>query len=497
MKIVDYHNNVLYIKFGVPRSEFYFILKQIKLLQGARFDAISQQWIALSNKSNIDQLFELGFIPTQTVKDMWKKTPQFIIPKTPRKEINLDLLSRNLRKYQLRGIEFLEAVNGNGIIGDAPRLGKSAQALGYCLLHPEFKRILIVCPSNVKIGWQREIKKWVYTDAHIIYGKTIYPLVREKYIIINYDIFYAWKEELKTYNFDVIIVDELHYLGNKIQYNAKAGIKIPVKRTRAFEELSNKIKHVILLSGTPIKAAPIQFFTVLHAIAPTVFSNEWYYKQHFCGPRATQYGMDYSGASNSEELVAKIAPFMIRRRKEDVFIELPLKQRIIVNFDKDNSEKREQELHEKILWIEDFLKSGEKLIVFAWHREICEKIHDYFKEKSILIYGGIDSREREKRRISFQTNNKKQLLVGQVLSINVGIDLSAADVVAFVEFPYNPGDLEQAEERVFMPGDGKQRITIYYLVGKDSPEERIAEILETKNQIVSRIVDNKYADRIF
>jgi SNF2 family DNA or RNA helicase len=63
--------------------------------------------------------------------------------------------------------------------------------------------------------------------------------------------------------------------------------------------------------------------------------------------------------------------------------------------------------------------------------------------------------------------------------------------------PFNPGDAEQAEERVFLPGDGKQRITVYYLVGKESPEEKIAEILENKNQIVTKVLDNRVADKLF
>jgi SNF2 family DNA or RNA helicase len=48
-----------------------------------------------------------------------------------------------------------------------------------------------------------------------------------------------------------------------------------------------------------------------------------------------------------------------------------------------------------------------------------------------------------------------------------------------------------------LPGDGKQRITVYYLVGKESPEEKIAEILENKNQIVTKVLDNKVADKLF
>lgn len=499
MKSLDYSKNLLIIKFLVPRSDFGYILNVVRSLQGRNFDAVNKQWTALATQANIDKLIDAGFTPSLAVKQMWDRAPTFTIAETPRKEINHALLPDKIRDYQIRGVEFLEAVNGNGIVGFAPRLGKSLTALAYCMQHPEYKRILIGCPSNVKIVWEREIRKWLHEDSVVLYGRTPYSLnmINLRFYIVNYDILYDWKEILKEKKFDVMIMDESHYLCNSKMYNAELKAKVPVKRTQAFLELSKVVPHKILLSGTAIKAAPVQFFTSLHAIAPTVFPNEWKYKQHYCNPRHTQYGWDFSGLSNADELIAKISPYMIRRRKEDVLTDLPVKQRIIVSFAKDDSENREQELKEKIAWIADYLASGEKLVVFAWHREVCESIYSAFSKQAVLVYGGIDSKKKTERQDKFQNDTKIRLFVGQVISANVGIDLSAADTVAFVEMPFNPGDAEQAEERVFMPGDGKQRITVYYLVGKESPEEKIAEILENKNQIVTKVLDNKVADKLF
>ena len=499
MKKVSLHDGFFLAQFSVSPKEFKFVLGYVKAIKGSRFHPYHKGWLIPASSENMAKLVHLGFSFMDEIKAVYEIKQQFVIPETPRKDVNHALLPKEIRDYQIRGVEFLEAVDGKGIVGDAPRLGKTLQALGYTMLHPGFKRVLIVCPSNVKIGWESEIQKWLHESSIILYGQTPFSLsgIKERFFVVNYDILFDWKEELKLLGFDLIVVDELHYLGNRKRYDPKTKMRVPVQRTLAFEELMKKIPHRILLSGTAIKAAPVQFFTALHAVAPKVFPSEMAYKKKFCDPKQTLYGMDYTGLSNAEELISLIAPYMIRRRKEDVLSELPEKQRIVVDFDKDGSEGREQELADKLRWIEDFLVSGEKLVVFAWHRDICKAVHDRFKDRSVLVYGGIDSREREKRREKFQTDNKTQLFVGQVVSANVGIELSAADTVAFVELPYNPGDLEQAEERVFMPGDGKQRITVYYLVGKDSPEENIAMILENKNKIVSKVLDNKNATVIF
>jgi len=499
VKSLDYANNLLYIKFLVPRSDFNYILNVVRSLQGRNFDAANKQWTALASQPNINKLLDAGFCLTDNVKRIWEKAPQFVIQETPRKEINYALLPDKIRDYQIRGVEFLEAVDGNGIVGFAPRLGKSLTALAYCLQHPEYKRILIGCPSNVKIVWEREIHKWTKEEAVTLYSRNPVMLNKfdAKFFIVNYDILYDWKEALKEVKFDVMIMDESHYLCNMKMYNAEQKKQVPVKRTAAFMELAKGIPHKILLSGTAIKAAPVQFFTSLHTIAPTIFPNEWKYKQKFCGPKHTYYGWDFTGLSNADELISLISPYMIRRRKEDVLTDLPIKQRIVVSFAKDDTANREQELKEKIAWIADYLDSGEKLVVFAWHREVCESIYSAFPKQAVLVYGGIDNKKKTALQDKFQSDNKIRLFVGQVISANVGIDLSAADTVAFVEMPFNPGDAEQAEERVFLPGDGKQRITVYYLVGKESPEEKIAEILENKNQIVTRVLDNKVADKLF
>jgi SWI/SNF-related matrix-associated actin-dependent regulator 1 of chromatin subfamily A len=111
----------------------------------------------------------------------------------------------------------------------------------------------------------------------------------------------------------------------------------------------------------------------------------------------------------------------------------------------------------------------------------------------------------------------------------VGITLTAASNLAIVEFPWSPADLEQCEGRIDRIGQKADNITIYYLVGAGTVDESTAEllneknkilgqtldgveggllfndisemliagILENKNQIVTKVLDNKVADKLF
>ena len=492
MKKFDYKDNKLIIKFSVDSYDFPHVLAVVKSLENRQFDAINKVWIASATEKNITVLLDNDF---QASPNVPRKDVPYVIAKTPQKEVDRSKLPIKMRPYQIKGVSFLEAVDGNGIIGDAPRLGKSLQAIGYCMLHPEYERILIICPANVKIVWKDQIQEWLQEKSLLLYGKTPYNLnnIKERVVIVNYDILYNWLLVLLNIKFDVLIVDEFQYLCNDTIYNSKLKKTVLVKRTVAYKKLGAHILHKPHLSGTPIKSGPYQFFNSLHIIAPKVFNTKWKYLQYYCAPKMTKYGWDFSGMTmaHADELYKKISPYMIRRKKEDVFTDLPKKQRIVVRFEEDKSEDKKNELKEKIEWIKDFLDSGEKLVCFAWNRNICESIYNVFKSKAVLVYGGISSIQKDKLQQKFQNDPHIQLFVGQIISTNVGISLSAADTVAFVQLPYNPADLEQAEERVFMPGDGKEHITIYYFVGENSKEEKIALNIDRKDNIVLKTVDNK------
>jgi len=88
------------------------------------------------------------------------------------------------------------------------------------------------------------------------------------------------------------------------------------------------MKRLMLLSGTPMLARPIEMFNHLRMLRPDIFNNYFSFADRYCDPKEGAYGKDYSGSSNVRELHLSLAKrLMIRRLKKDVLKDLPPKLR--------------------------------------------------------------------------------------------------------------------------------------------------------------------------
>ena len=102
-----------------------------------------------------------------------------------------------LYNFQRNGVNWLDKVNGIGLLLDEMGLGKSCQAVTYCKINTELRPVLVICPASLKLNWQREIEKWSNEESYIIYGKKSSYIPSYPWYIINYDIL---AEEMKIGN---------------------------------------------------------------------------------------------------------------------------------------------------------------------------------------------------------------------------------------------------------------------------------------------------------
>lgn len=410
----------------------------------------------------------------------------------------------------------------NGIV--VHNCGKTVQAIGYAKLHEDLRPILVVCPASVKINWQREIIKWAHEEPEIVYGITPYSLNKDaKWFIINYDIIKDWEEHLQTIGIKAIVIDEAQFISNN-----------SALRTKAIKSLRKSYKSIplICLSGTPIRNRPSEFFTILNLIAPNVFPNRWKYLNRYCAPYNNGFGWVFNGASNVEELHEMIEPYMIRRQKADVLKDLPAKMKTIVplalqevdmkNYRDAEGEFREwlennkttiiqeQEQLEKLKqlaylakrnsmlkWIDDFLSTGEKLVVMAYHTMAIDDIFSKFRNVAVRLDGKTSQSDRQVAIDRFQNDPSVKLFVGQIQAAGVGITLTAASSLAFAEFTFTPADHLQAEDRIHRIGQSAEMVNIYYLVGVSTVDEKMAKMIDHKNNVVSKIVDGKENKEFF
>jgi hypothetical protein len=147
-----------------------------------------------------------------------------------------------------------------------------------------------------------------------LYGTKPRLLDRSCSYIINWDILTHWVKELSATGFECIIGDEAQAIGNPDS-----------KRALAFRQLAAVIPECIVMSGTPARSRPAQFWTMVSCIEPQMFPNYKSFLWRYTNVKDTPWGIQFDGARNVRELHAKLVSVMLRRTKADVMKDLPPK----------------------------------------------------------------------------------------------------------------------------------------------------------------------------
>jgi SWI/SNF-related matrix-associated actin-dependent regulator 1 of chromatin subfamily A len=403
----------------------------------------------------------------------------------------------------------------------------------------QVRRVIILCPANLKINWLREARKWLVGDYSVGIAQGDY-LPDTDIVIINFDIIARHVRQLQEMNADVYIVDESHYLKNPDSKRSKAALSI-------------KAKCNLFLTGTPILNRPVELFPLLSALDPERWSNFWLFAKRYTNARPNGFGHDFSGASNLGELQEILrSTVMIRRLKKDVLEELPPKRRQIVELDNKkvldliNQERRQatlfremqremmisetiartfespkefkeklSRLHsEKSQSLRDYARARRrlalakaydaaefirmyldadpayKLVVFCHHLELVEIIYRAFENRAVFLVGDMSIEEKQKSIDDFQQRADIQLFVGTMGACREGHNLTAGSHIIFVEPDPTPGRMTQAEDRCHRIGQ-KSSLLIQHLVYNGSIDVSVIRTAVRKQEIVDRALDIK------
>jgi len=152
-------------------------------------------------------------------------------------------------------------------------------------------------------------------------------------------------------------------------------------------------------------------------------------------------------------------------------------------------------LNTAIDWIKDFLESGEKLVVFAHHRDIILRIAKQFPGCAVVAG---DTKDRMSEVDRFQNDPNCRLFIGSIEAAGVGLTLTAASNVAFLEYPWRPADFDQAVDRLHRIGQ-KSSVTVWCLIasvnGIKTIDERIISTLQKKRSVVDAILDGESVEK--
>lgn len=429
-------------------------------------------------------------------------------------DIKIEGLGGTLRPFQKGGVKYA-VENERVIIADPPGLGKTVQGIGWVHLVQKFP-VLVVAPKRALDVWDRHILghpetkqvSWLpyiaQDEVVSLHGRSPIKIPDSvAFVLISWDNLSAWEEQIRKGGFGMYIFDEIH--------KAKNGGSA---RGRAAYNITAKSKWTLGLSGTPFLNRPEEIYQPLRILRQDkAFGDWWAFAHRYCNAHKSTFGLDTSGASNLDELNDRMrAICYVRRKREDVFDELPPKIRAAVPIRLSNWPEYQRAEADLAKWLgeqaaqdKEFLKSIghlgkdeqfqmrvtraksveqqkrrtirlqrfwalKKLAAKGKMDETLKLIADLNEmgEKTVTFAWHRDIQDELAERIPnsvhiFSADSDKEALAAQdafqhgsdVMNIiccfgaNEAITLNASTNVVFAEFAWGPGTQEQAEDRVY------------------------------------------------
>ena len=510
------------------------IVDRVRQIPGRRFDGAKKVWI-VPTRSRVDlerMIYQIRqFENINWVNGTEKKEEDiaYDIPELPDLTVPHNLKIQPY-PYQLkgiaRGLELKRFMNC-----DEPGLGKTLQSIATINLADAFP-CLVVCPSSLKINWQREWEKFTDKKAMILTDKVrdtwtfFFQTGMHQVFIVNYESLKKYfvqrikKAEGWTLRdvefrnsinlFKSVIIDESHRCKSASTQQAKFCKGICTGK-----------EWVIELTGTPVVNRPKDLIPQL-AILDRMNDFGGY------KPFVDRYCSGQREASNLRELNFNLWKYcMFRREKSLVLTDLPDKIRQVNTCEITNRKEymdAERDLimylqkykdadddkiakamrgevmvrinilrqisargkvRDVIEFVKDFRENGKKIILFCSLHEVVDQLKRYFP--TAVSVTGRDSQDEKQRAVdAFQNNPKADIIICSIKAAGVGLTLTASSNVAFVEFPWTYADCCQCEDRAHRIGQ-KDSVTCYYFLGRRTIDEKVYRIIQEKKNIANAV----------
>ncbi len=416
------------------------------------------------------------------------------------------------------------------LLADEMGLGKTVEALGVVNADETARRVLVVCPASLKLNWARECERWLVGDRVVGVAGRTYPEDADV-VIVNYEILGKWRAQLRE-PWDVLVVDECHYVKNK-----------QAKRSKRLYALEARRK--LFLTGTPILNRPVELWAIVNYLAPEEFPAFWPFAKRYCKPCKNRYGWDFGGADNLDELHERLCgTIMVRRTKAQVLDDLPPKRRQVIELASDGVsgliaveteawEEHRRRLAElraigrgkrgasdaevaalragvnmafgelaklrqatalaKVPLVLEHIRAvlddtGGKVVVFAHHRAVVAELAEPFDDVAVTLTGDDDVATRQAAVDRFQEDPSCRVFVGSITAAGFGLTLTASSNVVFAELDWVPAHLTQAEDRTHRIGQ-RESVLVQHLVLQDSLDARMVGALLRKQRVIDEVVD--------
>jgi len=443
-------------------------------------------------------------------------------------------LKASLRHYQRQGLSwllYLDGKNMGGCLADDMGLGKTIQIIALLLMQKErgnYGPSLVVMPTSLLFNWEAELKKFApslkvlllygWDRLQAMQGMDNYDVVLTTYGSLLGDISFLRKKQ-----FNLVVLDESQQIKN-----------IDSQRYEAVNALRSRNRFI--LTGTPVENNTRDLYAQLSFACPGLLGSKRSFRDLFAIPIDK-----FKSSRNARELQQRVAPFILRRLKEDVLRELPPKTEIVLHCPMNEEQRKvyDDEVKEFRDYIEGktdeavmrtdihILKSltrlrqvcdsplllkeektytsrsskievlmeqlelrsaNHKILVFSQFVSMLELIKKELDEKGMpccILTGSTKDREAVVR--EFEEREEVRVFLISLKAGGTGLNLARADYVFIVDPWWNPAVENQAIDRAYRIGQDKKVVAVR-LVCPGTIEEKMLQLQQGKRELSDQLV---------
>ncbi|SFH37229.1 DEAD/DEAH box helicase [Pseudomonas sp. NFACC45] len=449
-------------------------------------------------------------------------------------------LKAMLRPYQLEGLNWMQTLRElevGGILGDDMGLGKTLQTLAHLLCEKQAGRLdvpaLAVMPTSLIPNWLDEAARFTpQLKVVALHGAarqkdfaslTQYDLILTTYALLPRDL-----EVLKPQAWSVLILDEAQNIKNPTSKTAQAARELNARQR-------------LCLSGTPLENHLGELWSLFHFLLPGWLGDSKSFNRDYRTPIEK-----HGNSERMRHLTARIKPFLLRRKKEQVATELPPKTEIVHWVDLSDGQRdvyetvrvaMDKKVRDEIArsgvarsqiiildallklrqvccdlrllntaqtakalrsgsgklvslmeMLEELLSEGRKILLFSQFTSMLALIEEELQKRSFdysLLTGSTTDRRTPVR--DFQSG-KVSLFLISLKAGGTGLNLTAADTVIHFDPWWNPAVENQATDRAYRIGQNKP-VFVYKLIARGTVEEKMQALQQDKAALAGSVLD--------
>ncbi|MFP4235864.1 MAG: DEAD/DEAH box helicase, partial [Nitriliruptoraceae bacterium] len=447
-------------------------------------------------------------------------------------------IAGELRPYQQRGVAWLQRLSElgmGGVLADEMGLGKTLQAIALLTSRPQDRPHLVVCPTSVVGNWERELARFAPGVEVVRHHGTDRAVTSRSFrpgavVVTSYALLRRDLGLLEDATWDVVVLDEAQQIKNPSSKGARAARALTA-RTR------------VAMTGTPLENRLSELWAIIDVTNPGLLGTQRAFTERYGVPIERWHDQEAAG-----RLRRLIAPFVLRRRKDDpeVAVDLPAKQELTVTcgltreqaalyqatveeaFGSDALGGTAFERRGRILALLTALKqicnhprqylrddgalagrsgklaratellselvdAGDRVLVFTQYREMGTLLAKHLEDELGLpevpfLHGGLSLPARDELVRGFQEDDgAPPVLLVSLRAGGTGLNLTRASHVLHFDRWWNPAVEDQATDRAHRIGQ-RRTVTVHRLVTAGTLEERIDELLGRKRALADAVV---------